>query len=425
MRAAAVDGRPAGYGWATGPWTPDGISATRLHVSLGRLAPQGTVVTVTLRYAVAHDAMGRGLGLILQPNGEGAPLVQSRSSPYYTRWWLPTNDAPFEVQSVEATLRVPEGWAAAANGAVVGDPATGVGRDAAGHRVFRFVQADPIPSYLIAVAAGAFAVQTEALCLDDPDPSADVDPDAAVPPADCATADRRVPIVRYNAARYDAEVAAMADEVRYLDRHLGPWPHAKLGVIRGPHPYNMEYPGLIALRSFSADVAAHEAAHAWFGNRVRIASWGDFWIKEGLAEFLSRFRVHAYEANACDCDTARLDEARTFDPMRILNLGLRSSGSTPYCKGMAAFVDLTDRLARALGVTMDDRSARVAMLAVLRDLYRAFEGRALTTGDLVGHLRARLGAASTAAGAPLSDAEGAALVDAWARRWLTGTYALR
>lgn len=82
--------------------------------------------------------------------------------------------------------------------------------------------------------------------------AAPVDPDAAVPRADCASADHRLPIFRYYAEAYDAEVGAMADAIAYFSRHIGVWPHAKIGVINGPQPYNMEYAGLIALRSFSA-----------------------------------------------------------------------------------------------------------------------------------------------------------------------------
>lgn len=424
LRAAAVDGRPSGWGWAPGEWNPHGISGSRLHVPLGRVAPAGGIVEVALRYDVAReallarDAQRAGLGLTLGTARPYEGRLLSRNSPYYARRWLPSHDAPSDAATVTFTLRVPEGQVAAANGALVGGTyKLGDGRDAEGLRVFRFDQDDPIPPYLIAVAAGPYAVRTAAVCFDDPPAGAPVDPDEAVRLAvTCDGADHRVPLVGYDVDPDGPTAREAAAALAYWSRHIAPWPYPKLGLIEGPHPYAMEYPGLIANAGASA---AHEVAHAWFGNTVQLPHWGDFWWKEGLAEFMGAFPSGDFEdAKLCDCPTAPLAQPAAFDPMAILSLPVQFGGGAVYCQSHGAIFDLHRRTAEAAGLTIRDRPARVLMLAVLRDLHAAFAGRTMSSAELVEHLSVRLPDAYDAAGLALDGGAARALVAAWALRWV-------
>lgn len=63
----------------------------------------------------------------------------------------------------------------------------------------------------------------------------------------------------------------------------------------------MEHTGAVAIMMGAAKdpeesrvVAAHETAHHWFGNNIRIKHWGDFWMSEGFTNYATyRFLRHA------------------------------------------------------------------------------------------------------------------------------------
>lgn len=64
----------------------------------------------------------------------------------------------------------------------------------------------------------------------------------------------------------------------------------------------MEHASAVAIMSGSAKdldygvyVAAHEVAHHWFGDNVRIKHWGDFWMSEGFTDYAS-FRYLRHDA---------------------------------------------------------------------------------------------------------------------------------
>lgn len=50
---------------------------------------------------------------------------------------------------------------------------------------------------------------------------------------------------------------------------------------------------------------AHEAAHGWFGNGVRIACWEDFALSEGLAAYLAARALEAVRGDAAGDDVWR------------------------------------------------------------------------------------------------------------------------
>ena len=137
---------------------------------------------------------------------------------------------------------------------------------------------------------------------------------------------------------------------------------------------------------------AHELAHQWWGALVGIRSWSDFWLNEGMAEFMS----HAYEERikgrpAYDRAIAALrkqmDELRAKGSDRPLHFekwkdATEALGPLPYVKG-ALFLD---RIRRELGETAFWRgirqytSSRAGQLVDSRDFHSAMEksaGRSL------------------------------------------------
>ncbi|HEX8983797.1 MAG TPA: M1 family aminopeptidase, partial [Bryobacteraceae bacterium] len=155
-----------------------------------------------------------------------------------------------------------------------------------GMKVVRFAETRPLPSYLLAMAAGPFEA------------------------VDAGTSGKGHIPLRIITARGMAAQARYAAEVtpRILDaleNYFGiPYPYTKLDSIAVPLFFGaMENPGLITYgetlilakpsddtmsrqRSY-ASVAAHEMAHIWFGDLVTTAWWDDIWLNEAFATWMA------------------------------------------------------------------------------------------------------------------------------------------
>ena len=174
-------------------------------------------------------------------------------------------DAPASLLAAAACdAASPHGAAAAAKAAYPGSEST---------RTFRFVQRVPVAPYLIALAAGELS-------------SRELGPRSRV-----WSEPSMVAAGEHEFADTEAFVAA-AESV------VGPyvWGRYDLLLLPPSFPYGgMENPcltfvtpTLLAGDRSLANVVAHEVAHSWSGNLVTNASWGDFWLNEGLTVFLER-----------------------------------------------------------------------------------------------------------------------------------------
>jgi aminopeptidase N len=167
-----------------------------------------------------------------------------------------------------------------------------------------------------------------------------------------------------------------------------PWGPAAYGGMEH-HPYWHVATGALG----DAEVHAHEAAHGWFGNGVRIACWEDFVLSEGVTSYLAaRALEHAGGAEAgtavwaayrtrlesavASGDTIALPDA-TCDEIDIAASPLWSN--IPYMKG-AFFLRAVES---AVG--------RSALDAALRAFYTEHVGRAARMQDLLDTIETETG----------------------------------
>ncbi|MCB9583788.1 MAG: hypothetical protein H6718_00230 [Polyangiaceae bacterium] len=137
---------------------------------------------------------------------------------------------------------------------------------------------------------------------------------------------------------------------------------------------------------------AHEAAHGWYGNGVRLSCWEDFVLSEGTATYLAaRGLEHAgvdvwpeYECELryiCDpmykANTIVLPD-QTCNQIDILNAPLWSSA--PYYKGAFFFREV----ANTIGAAVLDQK--------LADFYAAHVGQAARMQDLLDFIKQGLDA---------------------------------
>ena len=200
--------------------------------------------------------------------------------PARARQAMPVFDQPDLKARWTVTLEVPRDWATVANGAAL------VREPLPGERVrVRFAETKPLPTYLVAVAAGRFRV-------------------------DSAVRDGRT-LRMFHREGDTAKVARNRDDIldlharalRWMEDYTGiPHPWEKLDVFLAPafqfggmeHPGAIFYnaPGLMldttatqAQRLGRASVIAHEVAHLWFGDLVTMRWFDDVWLKEVFANF--------------------------------------------------------------------------------------------------------------------------------------------
>jgi len=256
---ARVDGRPAGFEQAGDLLTVEGPFGA------------GTVYRIVLEYAgtprpAATVSDRRDLDQV-GFSISGDDQVTTLQEPVGAFTWYAANDQPSDKAFYDFTLRVPAPWVGVANGQLL---SRGVD---AGDTVTRWHLDQPGSSYLVALAFGPLTLTR----------AGDVDGVPITywtPIGDAATLRR---------------IAATPRLLAWVQRRLGPYPFASLGILVPEYfPTGMETQTMISLSArFPAGldmdaVLVHEIVHQWYGDEVTPSDWRDMWMNEGMAMYIQK-----------------------------------------------------------------------------------------------------------------------------------------
>ncbi len=306
-----------------------------IAVRLTRPAGFRDTVRFTIDY---HGRITQGRGLYFFKAEPGRPRhyqqVYSGGGTDGNPNWIPTYGAPNDKATWDLIARVPAGLTVVSNGRLVSDRADPVARAARATRPPKGVthtvhwrQERPASTYLISLVAAPLKKVSERW--------RDVPLDYYVYPEDLPQA-RRL----FGVTPDIMEVFTRLTGVKY------PWAKYSQTIVRD-FIGGMENVGATTLVDWLPDARAyrdrpwyrqslipHELAHQWFGNLVTTENWSNYWLNEGLAEFMAgqywgtRHGRHAEEE-------FYLDEYRRFiesDARRRVPLASYNSNNV-YTKG--------------------------------------------------------------------------------------------
>jgi hypothetical protein len=194
----------------------------------------------------------------------------------------------------------------------------------------------------------------------------------------------------------EAVAADVSNSLKLFTHLFGPPPDSSFFVTEIPYSLGVSFPGVIhlswgtfqntSLDGFDEYFRAHEAAHQWWGNAVRPATYRDAWLAEGLATFCGLWYVQRIRKRNDEyfkfLDRYATNVRDFSDDTGPIWLGFRnweprSSGYhvMTYEKGAWVF-----HMLRTLMLDTRTRSED-RFTALLRDFHESYAGRAASTDD--------------------------------------------
>ena len=198
-------------------------------------------------------------------------IAYTMSEPELARYWIPSNDRPYEKSLSSMRITVPKGYNVASNGELVEVLEVDDNKS-----IYHWENNDPITTYLMNFAVSIFSEHHQ----------------------EAITENDTIPMVHYfweqdragDVFKLEASMDTHPNMMKILTEKYGPYPFNKYGTATVyPFPYGgMEHQTMVTQHRYwildRGDVGfVHEMGHHWFGDLITCATWADIWINEGGA----------------------------------------------------------------------------------------------------------------------------------------------
>lgn len=308
-----------------------GLAVLSAASSSADLTPSATGVRADIRSSGTHRmkfeyTATEGRGLRWLPNGAGMFTA------FYCEAWMICSNAPDQRASLRLEIVIPHGTQSAAGPGTLRK----TWRDRQG-RHFLFEQSDPVQTYLFSFGVANMVASTRG--------------------------NLRIhsgTLGHAAAFQRTADAATFMRERAGVDAIGGGYSQAFLpapGLAQEAARFALMSEAYLTKLEQDDDVVlmAHELAHQWWGVLVGIRSWSDFWLNEGMAQFMSfvyleKIHGHAAYLQRIEGVRSELDAIRSKGSDRPLHFegwtDVRDAlGTLPYVKGTL----FLDRLRTELG----------------------------------------------------------------------------
>jgi aminopeptidase N len=223
----------------------------------------GVLDSVSITYAGTPP--DTGFGSFVQSDHEGTPIIWTLSEPYGAKdWWPSKQDLHDKADSVHISILVPQQYKAVSNGVLVNETLMGA------QTLYEWRHGYPIAFYLVAFAVTNYEVTHSTIVLTD----------VTVPMETWSYPENTFEMLMM--------VADIQEQMPLFSDLFGTYPFAdeKYGHAQFGWGGGMEHQTISFMGGVSYELAAHELAHQWFGDKVTCGSWQDLWLNEGFASYL-------------------------------------------------------------------------------------------------------------------------------------------
>jgi aminopeptidase N len=212
--------------------------------------------------------------------------VWSQGQDEDNRHWFPCQDHPGARTKLELEASVPRGMTALGNGVLESK------RDDGEWSVFRFRQDEPLPPYLVTLAAGHFEEAHDSLPAI---PGRGALPiDYYVPPGHSSAIERSLGMTPKMIAHFEARLRTPYPWAKYAQVVVSDFIFGGMENTSATTLFDrVLLDPRAALDVDMASLVSHELAHQWFGDLVTCRDWSHAWLNEGFATYLEHlWREH-------------------------------------------------------------------------------------------------------------------------------------
>ncbi len=212
--------------------------------------------------------------------------VWSQGQDEDNRHWFPCQDHPGARTKLELSATVPTGFTVLGNGVLVEK------RVAGEWTTFRYHQDEPLPPYLVTLAAGRFEEAHDTLPATAGRPALPVD--YYVPPGHAGAIARSLGTTPRMIAHFEERLRTPFPWVKYAQVVVSDFIFGGMENTSATTLYDRALlDERAALDVDMQSLVSHELAHQWFGDLVTCRDWSHAWLNEGFATYLEHlWREH-------------------------------------------------------------------------------------------------------------------------------------